>query len=211
MTASVHVASEERHALPPECPFPPAPWHLIGDMWSSLAHVDIPPELPPGCRALLPRSLVAIVLIRYRGGVLNYDELAYVSPVHVAGRSASFVHRIWVDSHASLWGGRKLWSVPKELAHFEWSSDSVSVESSRGLIAEFGLRRGRFSSPQSAVTLPLLSLDAAGERVFCNGRITARFAWTRLSVKRSSRDFPCRSGLPSWLGVGAQSFDMVVG
>jgi hypothetical protein len=80
------------------------------------------PALPAGFRPLMiaGRTLVIAGWIRYEGGsVLRYSEL-FAAPIGLVDRRpAATVTHMWVDSEASLAGGRELWGYPKQLARFQ--------------------------------------------------------------------------------------------
>jgi acetoacetate decarboxylase len=50
------------------------------------------------------------------GGVLAYHELLVACPVRAGRHVAVRITDIWVDSAASLAGGRSLWAIPKQHA-----------------------------------------------------------------------------------------------
>lgn len=52
------------------------------------------------------------------GGVLSYRELLVAVLAHRRGRPLVTITDIWVDSVASLHGGRELWAIPKQWATF---------------------------------------------------------------------------------------------
>ncbi len=65
-------------------------------------------------------ALVATAWVHYEpGGVLSYRELLTAVLVRRGGRSLVSITDIWVDSEASLRGGRELWGIPKDLATFD--------------------------------------------------------------------------------------------
>ncbi len=62
----------------------------------------------------------AIMMIRYfESNVGNYDEILWTpgkfSYNHIVAHS---IQKIYVSSYDSLYGGRKNWGIPKEIAHF---------------------------------------------------------------------------------------------
>ena len=99
---------------------PPPPWLATGQCgW--------PPRPPPvGSRFRLTfppwaaRGRLVIALARFRG-TLSYDEFAVGSLVRRGTRGGLWCQRIWIDDAASLWGGRRLWGIPKQLARFDWT------------------------------------------------------------------------------------------
>jgi acetoacetate decarboxylase len=115
---------------PPD--YPPPPWTLCGDALVALQFVPIrqvraavpsPLHIVP----VLPgRTLSVIALLRYgRGSTLQYHE-AIVAPALVMTRArvGSWISHIYVDSEASMHGGRAIWNLPKQLAKFSWDADT---------------------------------------------------------------------------------------
>lgn len=100
--------------------------------------------LPTRARPLLAggKALVGVAFARYEpGGVLAYDELLAAVLVRHRGWLRITVPAIWVDSPASLAGGRELWAIPKALATFQRSpiargGVSVSASHDRQVLAE---------------------------------------------------------------------------
>ena len=125
MTTPVAWHHDPEHAVA----YPPQPWHLGGRLSLTLWPVPtgelpehFPAAVPPGARplSLRGRTLVGTAFVRYQpGGVLSYDELLAAVPVRDGRGLAITIPAIWVDSRASLAGGRRLWGIPKELAEFE--------------------------------------------------------------------------------------------
>jgi len=112
--------------------YPPAPWALTGQMYSSIwwvpaagCTVPLDPELVPIQAA--GRVCVATVFVHYQpGSVLTYHEvLGGVLVRHTrTGRTGMTVPFIWVDSASSKQGGRELWGVPKEMARFTFDHNA---------------------------------------------------------------------------------------
>ncbi|GAB3663577.1 acetoacetate decarboxylase family protein [Nocardioides korecus] len=92
--------------------YPPAPWHLHGQLWLSLFTVrpgsdPVHPDRPGG--------VYGVALVSYEDpSPLVYSELLVARPV----RAQAQITDIWVDSPASRDGGRDLWAIPKDLATF---------------------------------------------------------------------------------------------
>jgi hypothetical protein len=61
------------------------------------------------------------------GSTLEYSELIAGVVVRRGWRIGLRVTHIYVDSEASLEGGRAIWGLPKELAEFDWSEAGVTV------------------------------------------------------------------------------------
>ena len=102
--------------------YPPAPWQMHGQLWLSLFRVreGDHPDRAPGVHG--------VALVKYEDpSPLTYGELLVahlVRPGSSAPRSARAVNitDIWVDSPASVAGGRELWAIPKDLCEFTFIS-----------------------------------------------------------------------------------------
>lgn len=123
-----------------EAPYPPAPWRAQMQCWMGLFRSDLPARLPRGLRPLLGRRLRVIAVARYLpGSALAYDELVIGTPALLGARPGLYVEYMWVDSVASLWGGRRIWGLPKELAEFAWDERGVRVADSAGTLLALDL------------------------------------------------------------------------
>lgn len=166
--------------LPPQTSYPAPPWRATGQMWMATATAVGPLSVPPDLTIVgNPRRLV-IALARFNG-TLSYDEFAVGSMVRRRGRMGLWCHRIWVDDAASLWGGRQLWGIPKELARFDWDGSTVSVTSGARLLASFSFGPpGRRLPP---LPIPVTGFGLVEDRlVFLPGRVLARFALTSIRI-----------------------------
>ena len=122
--------------------YPRPPWHLAGQLFLSLFHLPAPVD------PVRPAGLWGAAFVRYdEPSVVTYSELLVARPVPVVGsrlRRAS-VTDIWVDSPASMAGGRELWAIPKELCDFDMES----------------VRRGPLSSTEWSATIARRPIAAA--------------------------------------------------
>lgn len=101
--------------------YPPEPWHLAANAYVSLWTVPVAdlPRLPTTERpvTLGGAALVATAWFDYLpSGQLAYHELLSAVVVRGGLTPTATITEIWVDSAASLAGGRALWAIPKELA-----------------------------------------------------------------------------------------------
>ncbi|WP_166392299.1 acetoacetate decarboxylase family protein [Nocardioides ochotonae] len=98
--------------------YPDAPWDMVGQLWLTLFRVPAPVD------DLRPAGVHGVAFVRYEeGSPLTYSELLVARQVaNAQGRRVS-ISDIWVDSAASVAGGRELWAIPKLLA--ELSSSTV--------------------------------------------------------------------------------------
>jgi hypothetical protein len=195
--------------VPPSPPYPPEPWRLQGGMSVSLWRVppaDLPGELaetlPAGARPLLlgGKALVGAAFVRYEpGGVLTYDELLAAVLVRHRGRLRITIPAIWVDSPASLAGGRELWAIPKALAAFQRSPitrGGVAVRAARDgqVLAELrGVPGVRLPGWYRLALRTAQHLDGAEA-------ITLVRARARVRLARTAWRFPAGSPLASLAG-----------
>jgi hypothetical protein len=166
--------------------FPPAPWAMVGQLWLSLFRVRNVPGHPDGVHGA--------AFVRYEpGSPLTYSELLVARPVKsdAHGRRVS-ISDIWVDSPASMEGGRELWAFPKDLCDFTLETSHTGpvsrTEWSAG-VARRPIARARFTDvSKAAVRLPFKggtwqpALEPGGEE-------------KTATLKGSSRTLPCRG---SW-------------
>ncbi|MGW0364664.1 acetoacetate decarboxylase family protein [Streptomyces sp. NPDC002990] len=116
--------------------YPPEPWHLAGQMYLSLWLVPrraLPP-LPKGVRplTLAGRAVMGAAWVLYENdSVLRYNEVLSAVLVRDGLRPRVTITDIWVDSPASMAGGRELWGIPKELAAFDITRDKDFQASAR--------------------------------------------------------------------------------
>lgn len=114
--------------------YPPEPWHLRGSMHLSLWQLPAAelPAAPVDPVLIGGRGLVGTTWVDYGpGSVLEYHELLSAVLVRHDGRLRVHITDIWVDSAASLRGGRELWGIPKESARFRFRGSAGDVGSSR--------------------------------------------------------------------------------
>lgn len=174
--------------------YPPAPWTLRGEATIVAAPVRVAAmrrhRLPPGVAVVGAAGWTAggVVLARYdETATLPYHELIVFSGLGRRGRTFAFVvSHIYVDSPASLEGGREIWGLPKELASFDWSRRAVVVEQDGRRLLAARLRFGRAAAP-----IPLLSpvfgeVAGATVRASGTGRLRATPALARLDIPRAS-------------------------
>lgn len=99
----------------PAVSYPPAPWHMVGQLWLTLFRVRAAVDAPR------PAGTYGAAFVRYEeGSPLTYGELLVARPVtsDQHGRRVS-ISDIWVDSPASVAGGRQLWAIPKQLCELD--------------------------------------------------------------------------------------------
>ena len=127
-------------ATPPELPYeqvayPPAPWPMVGSMWLSVF------RLQQGVDSVRPAGIYAAAFVDYtEGSPLTYGELLVARLMRKdegRGRAVTITD-IWVDSPASVAGGRELWAIPKGLCDFDLESSRRGPVSSTEWSASLG-------------------------------------------------------------------------
>lgn len=120
-----------------DAPYPPEPWYLGGHLLVSAFRVPVR-ELPASVLEAVPHDHAPLVVaghvtvgaafVHYvPGGALRYEELLLSLPVRKGLAIRQSIPYIWVDSEASMRGGRELWGIPKELGEFTRAVDGRAV------------------------------------------------------------------------------------
>ncbi|HNA98775.1 MAG TPA: acetoacetate decarboxylase family protein [Marmoricola sp.] len=92
--------------------YPPAPWQMYGESWISVFRVK------EGDHPERPRGMYGVMMVRYdEPSPLTYHELLVG---RLVDRKFANITDIWVDSEASMQGGRELWAIPKHLCDFSF-------------------------------------------------------------------------------------------
>lgn len=118
-----------------ETAYPAAPWQLQGIAFVTYHLIDvaiaqsfIPSDLE--VFAVFPgKTLGGTYWAQYTAGsILEYNELiVFPGLIHRNYTIGPWVSHIYVDSLQSVAGGREIWGLPKELAEFTWTEDSVTT------------------------------------------------------------------------------------
>ena len=176
--------------------YPPAPWTLRGWGVATLQPVDLAAArrvAPPGAHVVPVwpgKTLGGLLFLAYgAGSTLQYNELNIVAGlVRFGGRFAFWLPRLYVDSAASLAGGRAIWGAPKALADFTLASDRsrTTVEVARDKRTLCRLRfRARARGLRLALPMPAVG-SRDGALIAFTGRLTSRFAPVRVEVTMSA-------------------------
>lgn len=96
--------------------YPPAPWRMHGQLWMSVLRVAHAVD------ERRPAGLYGVAMVHYQDpSPLTYGELLVGRVVKEPVKGVTITD-IWVDSPASVAGGRELWAIPKELCSFTGQS-----------------------------------------------------------------------------------------
>lgn len=119
--------------------YPPQPWQLTGrnavGVWLVPA-AQAPLPHAPSTRQLrlFGRVIVAAAFFRYdEPSPLTYGEIMATQIVLDGWRPRISITHIWVDSPASMAGGREMWAIPKDLAIFDidperaWAAQDIGT------------------------------------------------------------------------------------
>lgn len=197
---------------------PPAPWRLRGDAAILLAPVRLTAtravRLPPGLTlvGVSGWTVGGVLLARYdETATLPYHELIVFSGLaRPAGsaRVAAIVSHLYVDSEASLAGGRAIWGLPKELADFGWSPARVTVRQAGRTLLDARIRRRRgIRAPLPLLAPALGTLDGTPAVAVGRGILRGGPALARLEVPAESPF--ARLGLQgARLGVAGSGLDL---
>ncbi|CAN5923731.1 hypothetical protein BH11MYX3_BH11MYX3_00220 [soil metagenome] len=176
--------------------YPPAPWKTHGRAFMQPYLVDAHQvALPPGFSAvsIAGRCVGVLALVEYfPPSPLTYAELIWLPClVSAAGARGYYVAKMYVDSEASLAGGREIWAIPKQLARFSIGSHSATVDTEDGAHLELAMaQRGPSIKLRSgASTLQ----DGGSDVVRFRGSGTARTGSGGLTITAAS-------GMEDWNG-----------
>jgi hypothetical protein len=189
-----------------EAPYPPAPWDAKGQLWMGFFKTDTPVQLPAGLKYLLDPHSLLVTVVRYLEGTLCYDELAFGTLARMGSRVGICTDCIWVTDLASLWGGRRIWGVPKNLAKFAWSDSTVRVTDEQGLIATIKVDMSPAKSPWVWMPSPAIGQLESGAWVYAVGGLWALFGGANMQVEEWSTRFGYQLGNKPALSFGAKPF-----
>lgn len=193
-----------------EVAYPPAPWEFVGQAWVGLFRADRPVPVPAPWQPLLGARTLVVALVRYREGTLRYDELITGAFVRRGLHIGLWVDRIWVDSVPSLWGGRRIWGLPKQLAQFAWNGNTVHIDGDAGLIAAIDLdRRGAVLPPLPAVAPGVGRRDGAWTLFAARGWAAPGNAHMRINAW--SPRFPYQPQPTPLMSIKINPFRMSIG
>lgn len=136
--------------------YPQPPWTLKGDAFQTLQLLDVArvrPLIPSELNiiSVLPGKTVGGVYLSKYGSasVLEYSELIIVAGfLSYKGKFGGWISHIYVDNADSVDGGREVWGLPKELAQFTWTENSVTVSQENKLLCRLDYNRQGFGLPQ---------------------------------------------------------------
>lgn len=104
----------QRSSVDDAVTYPTPPWRLWGSLWLTLFRVGAPvDERHPG-------GLYGAAFVSYDDpSPLTYGELLVARPAVTPHGRRVCITDIWVDSPASVAGGRELWAIPKLLGELD--------------------------------------------------------------------------------------------
>ena len=135
--------------------YPQPPWTLKGYAFQTVQLLDIArvrPLIPAKLNivSVLPGKTVGgVYLSQYSSGsVLEYSELIIIAGfLSYKGKFGGWVSHIYVDNPDSVAGGREVWGLPKELAQFDWTGNSVTVSQANRVLCKLDYQNQSFGFP----------------------------------------------------------------
>lgn len=188
-----------------QTPYPPAPWQCTGPMWFGLFRSSLPRILPNGLKPILDPHLFLVAIVRYLEGTLCYDELFFSTPAWFGMYPGLHVDEIWVDSRTSLWGGRRIWGLPKKLAQFTWQDSTLVVNDHLGLIGKIALNQHPGRLPWLWVTAPIFGYQDHHWLSFWP-RIWGWFDVSAMQILAWSNRYPALASEKSIVGLRGKHF-----
>jgi hypothetical protein len=171
--------------------------------------ISKPIPVPPDLRPLGNPRRVVVVLARYQQGTLRYNEFTVGSMVRRGHRLGMWVHTAWVDDMAALCGGREIWALPKQLANFDWTPDSVRIHDDEGLIATVAVHARRLAAP--SIPFPVAGFSGNGhERMFTLARMLGAPHGARVDIAEWSDRLPALGRTPSPTAITIRPLRLVV-
>jgi hypothetical protein len=189
--------------------YPPAPWRSTGQLWLGLYDSATQPALPKALQSVARPNWLILILVRYLEGTLRYDELVVGALVRRGPRVGLHVHSIWVNDEASLWGGRRIWGLPKQLATFAWNGDSVRVTDEHGVIATVTVNVKPSGAPWLWTPAPGFGIRD-NRCLYTVARIQARVSRSKMSVTEFSHRLPYRIAGAPIVGLAANPIRITV-
>lgn len=183
-----------RSSLDDGVSYPATPWDMVGQQWLSLFRLREPVD------ERRPAGVYGVAWVAYEEpSPLTYGELLVarlvdpdVDGVTPSGHGRRVtVTDIWVDSPASVAGGRELWAIPKglcdftyeavtrgPLSHTQWSASSGGVPIASARFADLSrvalrvpFSGGTWQPPIDGGTKPKSAdLRGSGRALPCRGR-----------------------------------------
>lgn len=202
--------------------YPPPPWTIQGHGFLSLHLLDVEQVrsvIPDQFQVIsvFPGKTVGGVLIASYGATstLIYNELIVVSGlVSCANQVGSWISHIYVDNPDSVAGGRAIWGLPKELAHFQWNlseQPSVHVTQNDRTLCQLYCQWRSPSFPIPSISAPVLSLRQNVPLQFqASGTFKLRLIGSRLDIPSSS-PFALLNLGQAWLSVYSDRLSVVAG
>ncbi|KAA6429481.1 MAG: hypothetical protein FRX49_00873 [Trebouxia sp. A1-2] len=190
-TAGLNLTTEAKQISSDQA-VTPAPWSLHGHAFllptlkvSTVKQYDVNPLHGAKHWGLIG----AVILVKYpETSIGPYSELIFTSGFHIS--------QIYVDSQASVNGGRANWAVPKKLATFDWQTQGgqqhvkVSRPNTNQPFFTASFKQSQFSIPASSVVVPppLKTILQACDPHVSNSKYlsTKAPAWARMAQRAAA-------------------------
>jgi acetoacetate decarboxylase len=202
--------------------YPAPPWNLQGYALQTLHLISVEnarPLIPLELEivSVLPeKTLGGVYLSAYKSGsLLKYNELIVVPAfVRFQNKIGAWISHIYVDNEMSVAGGREIWGLPKEMAKFIWTKDSVSVSQNERQLCRLNYQKEWFSL-SSLWKLPL-SGDVFGglgtDLLLFTGKFQAKLEMVKGNLEISSESpFASLNLKQPLFSVNCQQLELIAG
>lgn len=199
-----------------------APWNLNGKGYIFIykfpkKFVEEEGNVPEFLKGKFCGGLGAVMLVDYaKSDAGPYGEFLFIPGKFRFNRKRlNNISKIYVSSMESVVNGRANWAIPKEQADFTFTAagkktESVTVKTSSGTVAEFELKCGGIHFPVSTKLMPFPLVQKQNDFLFYTnffGKGRGQLAKLK-SVKINSELFPDISKFKPLAVVKVEPFDI---
>lgn len=192
--------------------YPPAPWRLGGQHWGALFRTDCSVNSADaeaiGATKIFSQRL-GIALLRYTTGTLCYDEFLVGLPIRIGVTPYMWIRDIWVSDVQSQAGGIHIWNLPKKIATFDSTEDTVTINDADGLIARLRLNPIRTHWPWGFAFVPIAG-STSGSWKTATAKWRGRVSLCQPVVEEWSQRFPERLIPGRAIGFSSSRFLMTI-
>jgi hypothetical protein len=208
--------------LTPDIQITPAPWNLTGDAYIMVYKFSKEFVHENGFLADFQRDrflgyIGTVMLVNYEtSGVGAYQELLFIPGMFTFNWQKMFsISKIYVSSRDSVYNGIENWGIPKELAQFDWKTNTddtedISVKIGDKKFFHTNIKKGFISFPLTTSLFPLNVAQKLRKDLFVTNP-TAKGKATLASVKSIEVDrnfFPNLAKATPLITMKVKDFEM---
>lgn len=201
--------------------YPFAPWQLTGEAFMFMYRLPrnnatAVSHWPLEFQKSFKGGWAFLMLVNYKDSPVGpYKELLFIpgkaeTPVGVC----QSISRIFVDSAASVAGGRGNWGIPKYLADFDWVKEGresqIKVSWQGKEVFQARIRKSKLPFPVSTTFFPLhLYQEWEGDSFETKPFGSGRGHWARVkSMQCDPKGVPNWCGFNPWVGMYIDPFKL---